>query len=562
MQQLGPPTFEVDGVTVLADHADRGQWWYLPTQVALGRRPDGTGDFSMIKYKPAAVAAGARGGGFLSFRSVLVLPEATRNRILGRIAALVPGGEVRLAPVPIENGTVRCLALNLEGGGGAVATPPPPGAFNAVTKILGATRPSLVGDESAAFSLVLDQEGATIVQRAFEQGATPIGVIYELDYSALTPDLHVEITADLDRVYTHFSAAIEAQIYWVRAGIDAGFEKLVQDGAITIKVIDFSGAEDRSEKEKWALDFFKNDLLAKWFEPSLDLGQLKGPAQPEGLDAVLERLKKLAPGGGAGTQPTGGGTGVQPTGGGTAGQPTGGGTTGQPTGGGTATGGPATSAPLPPATLTLTATTPAPLPPGFGLSMTPAAAGTTETLQVQGPAGAVVTVDGSPRMLDATGRLTLDVAAGTTHPVTVDWPASPPVDETFSLLFTFDQPHEQGFSATPNNPVFGSYLRNAPAPPDPAFSQSTAPGRVAPPSGAAALQEWLDRLATPKNVTITAHASFEGDSTPAKTTLNQRLSERRLAIARGIVANRAVITSALAQGFSRAQAAGRLGAAS
>ena len=78
----------------------------------------------------------------------------------------------------------------------------------------------------------------------------------------------------------------------------------MQDGAIKIEVIDFEGRADREAKEKWALDFFKQDLLAKWFEPSLDLGQLKGAAQPEGLDAVLDRLKKLQPGGSAETKPT------------------------------------------------------------------------------------------------------------------------------------------------------------------------------------------------------------------------------------------------------------------
>src|SRR5262245_65002080 len=301
MLQLGSSTFEVDGVTIFGDHADPDQFWYLASRVALDKRPDGSAAFSLLKWKPAAVEAGVKGGGYLMFQTVVKLPDATRSKIMGRISSLSPRGDVRLAPVPIETGTVRCLALNLEGGGGTTATDPPPGAFNAVTKILGATKPSLSGNETAAVSLVLDQEGAIILQKAFEQGTTPVGAIYELEYSGLTPDLHVKITADFERIYSHFSASLEAQIYWVRAGIDAGFEKLVQDGAIKIEVIDFEGATDREAKEKWALDFFKDELLSKWFEPSLDLGQLKGATQPEGLDAVLERLKKLQPG--TGTTP-------------------------------------------------------------------------------------------------------------------------------------------------------------------------------------------------------------------------------------------------------------------
>jgi hypothetical protein len=54
--------------------------------------------------------------------------------------------------------------------------------------------------------------------------------------------------------------------------------------------------------------------------------------------------------------------------------------------------------------------------------------------------------------------------------------------------------------------------------------------------------------------------SWENDSSTEKTILNQRLSERRLAVARGIIANRATVTDPKALGFTRAQAARRIGA--
>ncbi|MDI5906423.1 hypothetical protein QDK90_15540, partial [Streptomyces sp. 12257] len=406
MLQLGSRTFEVDGVTVFQDHADDHQFWYLATQVVLGQRPDGSPAFSLITYRPAVTDSGIEGGGFLMLQTAVVLPEATRGKILGRLAGMVRDGEPRLAAAPVERGAVRCLALNLEGSGGAAAQPPPPGAFNAVERILGATKPSLVGEETAAFSLVLGQEGAVILKKAFEQGATPVGVIYELEYSALTPDLRVEITADFERIYHHFSVGLEAQIYWVRAGIDAGFEKLVQDGAIKIQVTDFTGDADNEAKEKWALDFFKTDLLKSWFEPSLDLGQLKGPAQPEGLDAVLERLKKLkSPTPAAGTS----------------------GATGAATPGPTTPANPAGTATPALATLTITQTTPAPLPGSLGLSLLSGGSGPAPTLHVLGPPGAAVTVDGLPRTLDASGNVSVDVLPGTSHPVTVDWPVIAPL---------------------------------------------------------------------------------------------------------------------------------------
>jgi hypothetical protein len=97
-------------------------------------------------------------------------------------------------------------------------------------------------------------------------------------------------------VYNQFSAGLEAQVYFVRAGIDAAFEKLVQDGTIQIKVLDFTGEEDEREKERWALDFFKENLLRQWFEPTLAPGQVAGGSvQPESLDNVLRRGNELRP---------------------------------------------------------------------------------------------------------------------------------------------------------------------------------------------------------------------------------------------------------------------------
>ncbi|MFC7543688.1 hypothetical protein ACFQU2_35420 [Siccirubricoccus deserti] len=131
MQQLGTRTLTVDGVTVFADHADPLQFWYLPAPVALARRPDNSGAFTFIKYRPAAVAGGAKGGGFAMFEVNLRLPPATEQRIRSQLAALVRGGQPRLSAVPFDEGTVRCIALDLEGSGGTAAPADAPRAPSA-----------------------------------------------------------------------------------------------------------------------------------------------------------------------------------------------------------------------------------------------------------------------------------------------------------------------------------------------------------------------------------------------------------------------------------------------
>jgi hypothetical protein len=288
MLLLGSKSITVEGIQVFPDHADPNQFWYLPGPVALKRDPTThEADFTFLKFRPAAVQGGAKGGGFLMF-TVDLQPDANlENRILGRVAALAPG-EPKLSAVEFDEGTVQCIALNVQGPGGTTAPSGGPTGFNAVEQILGASVPALFGDNAAAFSLTLSQEGATILETSFEDGTQPVGVLYNLKFTGMRPALDVKITADFKRIYDEFSVSVSGQIYWFQLGIDAGFEKLVQDGAIKVEVTNFTGQADLDQKEQWALDFFKQNLLAQWFEPTLLPGQLgAGKAtNAAGLDAI------------------------------------------------------------------------------------------------------------------------------------------------------------------------------------------------------------------------------------------------------------------------------------
>ena len=289
-------TMTIEGITVFPDHADPNQFWYLPGPVSLARRrKDSKADLTFIKYKPSAVGGGVKGGGFVTFTVNLRLDDDLERRILSKLSS-VSKGRPKLAAVPFDEGSVKCIALNLEGSGGTTAAAAKEGTFNAVEQILGASTPSLHGDNTAAFSLTLSQEGATILEKAFEEGTTPVGVIYELKYTGIRPALDVKITADFKRIYNHFSAGLNAQVYFVSLGIDAGFEKLVQEGAIKIEVTNFTGEDDLKEKENWAKDFFKEKLLSEWFQPTLTPGKLAGGiAKPESLDSVMKRGTQLRP---------------------------------------------------------------------------------------------------------------------------------------------------------------------------------------------------------------------------------------------------------------------------
>ena len=200
-------TITVDGVTVLPDHRDENLFWYLSAPVSLARRgPDQSAQFTLVIYKAGAVTSSVKGGGFLMFETGLRLDKSTEQKILSRLASIAK--KPRLTAVPFDEGTVQCIALNLQGGGGTGPGTAPEGSFNAVEHILGARVPSLHGDNSAAFSLQLSPEGATILREAFEKEGAPVGVLYNLKFTGIRPALEVKVTAEMKRIYNHFSAGL------------------------------------------------------------------------------------------------------------------------------------------------------------------------------------------------------------------------------------------------------------------------------------------------------------------------------------------------------------------
>ena len=567
----------IDGISVFRDYADPNQFWYLPGPVQLARRPgSNTPAFSFIKFRPVVGDGGIKGGGFAMLETTIGLTSQMRNKILSAVSAEAGVTQAALAAVPFESGTVQCIALNLQGSGGTRATGADVLGFHAVEEILGATSPSLDAQNRAAFSLKLSQEGAIILEQAFANGLAPIGVVYSLNYSAMRPALDVEITADFERMYQEFKVGVDAQYMFFKADIEAGFEKLKQSGAIKIKVIAFTDDQDAKDKEKWALDFFRDHLLSDWFEPTLTPGKMQNDSSGAGIAVPgLPGIPGVTPNPGTPTPP-------RPT-------PT---PTPAPSPAPTPTPAPAptpTPAPAPgPAPRPTPAPAPAPPPSpapaaaaarlpasftpdptatpgsGRGVTHTPAAAGTLETLTVTG-VGAQLTVNGAPTPVAANGTVAIDLPAGQQRAISVTWPAGR-VDETFLLFFDFDEPADAGWSASPPSPAYRAYV-DANTPADDRYLSATGVSDGAPQGnakpwpgaerGAARLQNWLATLAAPRQVSIDAFASFEQQPQPGSPTPiladpdradhNMRLSIRRSDVAEGIVGRAGVTLSSAAR---------------
>ena len=574
MLSLDKP-LNIDGIAVFRDHADPNQFWYLPGPVQLARRPDSSrAAFSFIKYKPAVAGAGIKGGGFAMFETTLALDPNKEQTVKAAVLTEPGVTQPRLSPVMFENGEVQCIALNIQGAGGTVAPDPPPGAFNAVEEIFGTATPSMDAQNRAAFSLVLSQEGATILEQAFEQGLAPIGVLYTFVYTGMRPALEVEITADLEMIFNHFSASLEAQIQWVRAGIDAAFESLKQAGAIKIKILNFTGDADEAEQEKWALAFFKDELLTKWFEPTFTPSQLASPqAQADPLAEVAKFNREVL----YGDKPMDNGdktdaktdtkTDTKETDTKATDTKT---TADAKTDGNTVikTSNQAQAQPVhQPAVLTPTNAPPVLLPNGHSVSHVPSATGTLETVTVTGT-GATVKVNGNVLALNQQGQFMVDVPPESNVPIEITWPAAVR-QETFHLFFDFDKPSPDKWSTSPPSDPYKAYVTNSTIDQRFQTASGVADGDGAAwnglESGANRLIQWITTLATPKQVEIDAYASFETSPQAGTNHIiltgqeqadyNMRLSIRRRDVAEGIVGRNGVAQSraAVAHGDTEAR---------
>jgi hypothetical protein len=256
MLLLGRGAQQIEGITIYPDHENDKQFWYLSGSVQLAKRDDKYA-LTLIKYNQSVGEEGVKGGGFATFEVNIGLSESQAKKIHSKLPK-----DAVLAAVPFNQGTVKCVALNV-----------------GKESIVGASSPSLFGDNAALFSLTLDKTQTAILESAFSNNGQPIGVYYDLEFTAMRPSLDVKLEADLARVYTEFqfSLGVEATIpagdvpVDLEASIDAGFQKLVQEGAIKIEVFSFSDDADVKRQKDEAVKFFMDQLLKDWFTPTFQV---------------------------------------------------------------------------------------------------------------------------------------------------------------------------------------------------------------------------------------------------------------------------------------------------
>ncbi|MBC7985601.1 MAG: hypothetical protein H7X93_02880 [Sphingomonadaceae bacterium] len=275
MLLLDTNTMEFEGITVFPDHADPQQFYYMPLAPHLTMRPDGAGaghpQFSLIRFKGEAGT-----GGFVNFDVNLGLPPERAAALASAVQRMADLRDPpRLAPVPVVDGTVHLLML----GEDSSAEPeegeePAAGAIRFVETISHAASPSLYGDNQAAFSVQLTQEGVTTVLQSIEGEILPIAVVYSLEYLGLRPSYAVRLTIDWDRVQEHMDESFGANLLFVSTEIGKAVDELVEKKVIKFEADSFVDDSDADAgtiagRRDAAIAQVRAMITDAFFQPSL-----------------------------------------------------------------------------------------------------------------------------------------------------------------------------------------------------------------------------------------------------------------------------------------------------
>ena len=204
------PFYEIEDIIIFRDHASPVTFHYLAGPPRL-TRANGKPNLLLLKYKQAldSITSGPGatrdqlGGGFLMFGVDCGIDQTVKDSITSKLQSQIPPGvgNVTLVPVLYTKGKVSVVALNKQkaAAGSAEEENKDDGKF--VRGILGTATPSLLQDERAIFSISLDPDATVLIEEAYQSDLSPIGVMYELEFSGLRPALSVIAHVDMKRVY-------------------------------------------------------------------------------------------------------------------------------------------------------------------------------------------------------------------------------------------------------------------------------------------------------------------------------------------------------------------------
>lgn len=260
---------ELRGLTIHRDYNDKSRFYYSPKSPRMSVEA-GQPMFQLLLYRDVAESeAESTAGGFLTMTTDLGVPSSTLEQAARELSSRF-GVQASLAPLPVKGGTVRVTALDSAAAGGEAGAEP-----RFVESLIASGTPSLYGDQRAVFTAELSRKGAALMKAAIDgDGATPVVVVYELQYVGLLPAYDVSIKINFRQAYEHLRSRMQMNTLWFRTDVDRELENLVKSGSIDIEEVVYETETTEQTSARMARLNTLAKELAQWsfFSPALSPG--------------------------------------------------------------------------------------------------------------------------------------------------------------------------------------------------------------------------------------------------------------------------------------------------
>jgi hypothetical protein len=265
------PYYFIRGNTIFRDHQDPDQFYFLPSNPKLAAE-NGNLDFTLYKYRfditdnPGSDPTRAKGAGLALFSTEI--PAENLQALQDEVASESGQSNARLTPVIFTTASVHALVAHTDGD-------------HLISDLVEQHPAPIVSPHHAAFALALTAQGATFMEAAVKGGTSPVGVVYEMGFLALSPAVNARVSMKYDRVYDDFSVSLGFTYYYVSAKLDLEIESLVERDLIHIEIISFTDAADEERQRQMVMNLIsariKQDFFHSGLPPQQDNSAPAGP---------------------------------------------------------------------------------------------------------------------------------------------------------------------------------------------------------------------------------------------------------------------------------------------
>jgi len=232
---------------------------YLPSRARLGLDQDSIPQFSFMRYileKPsegesARTITEAGGRGILHF---LILYDTSEDQIASAESIIrdrLENDTIKIrGPVVFESGRYALVSSILN-----------PDKGKEEKKLLGIGEAPVLENSRLALSFEIDPLHSKILLESFKMATPDVSLVFEMAFSGLTEDYEAKLEIDWSEVQKSETFSAGANVYFVSADVEMGFEELRKNHAIKLTT---AGSNEAMES---LLNTVYNKLLELMFRP-------------------------------------------------------------------------------------------------------------------------------------------------------------------------------------------------------------------------------------------------------------------------------------------------------